>query len=316
MADRLPSLNALRAFDAAARHLSLTRAAAELHVTPAAISHQIKGLEEDLGVVLFRRVGRELRLTDAAQAAVPALREAFDRLAEATRRLRAGDGDRVVTVNAPPTFASAWLVPRLDRFKDCHPDIDVRLDASADLVDFARNAVDIAVRYGAGDHGDLDTVKLFDDDMFPVCSPRLLSDRRPLRSPADLARHTLLHYDWTAHAGVRPDWKMWLVAAGADVDASRGPRFSHQGMALDAALRGQGVALGSHALCGDDLAAGRLVQPFDMIMALDFAYYAVTPRPMLRRRTVIAFRDWILAEAGHQAPRSMPAAATAAAGSS
>jgi len=307
MADRLPSLNALRAFDAAARHLSLTKAAAELSVTPAAISHQIKGLEEDLGVVLFRRVGKELRLTDAAQAAVPTLREAFDRLTEATRRLRAGEGDRVVTVSAPPSFASAWLVPRLDRFKEDHPELDVRIDASAHLIDFARDAVDIAIRYGSGDYGDLDTVKLFDDDMFPVCSPRLLTGYRPLRAPDDLARHTLLHYDWTMQPGVRPDWKMWLMAAGADVDASRGPHFSHQGMALEAAIRGQGVALGSHALCRDDLATGRLVQPFDMIMALDFAYYVVVPRAMLRRRTVVAFRDWILSEANHPEAPAAPA---------
>lgn len=311
MVDRLPSLNALRAFETAARHLSLARAAEELHVTPAAVSHQIKALETDLGTPLFRRVGRDLLLTDAAQAALPALRAAFDSLTEATRRLREASDGHIITVSAAPSFASSWLLPRLERFREVYPDYDVRLDASARLVDFARDSVDIAVRYGSGDWPGLDVTPLFDDVIFPVCSPALRDSNQPLRSPDDLARHRLLHYEWHTETGTRPDWKMWLMAAGATaVDPNRGPRFTALGMAVQAAVEGHGVALGSHAICQGHLAAGRLVKPFDFEMKLEFSYFVAVPPANLARRPVAAFRDWLMAEASGE-PTETPATPSA-----
>jgi LysR family glycine cleavage system transcriptional activator len=313
MVDRLPSLNALRAFETAARHLSLTRAADELHVTPAAVSHQIKALESDLGTQLFRRVGRDLYLTDAAQAALPALRAAFDNLATATRRLREANDGHIITVSAAPSFASSWLLPRLERFREVHPEFDVRLDASARLVDFARDSVDIAVRYGSGDWPGLDVTPLFDDVIFPVCNPALRDGRPPLRTPDDLARHRLLHYEWQTETGTHPDWKMWLMAAGATrVDPNRGPRFTALGMAVQAAVEGHGVALGSHAICQGHLAAGRLVKPFDFEMKLEFSYFVAVPPGNLGRRPVAAFRDWLLAEASGEPTEEAPRAAAGA----
>ena len=298
MPDRLPSLNALRAFETAARHLSLTRAADELHVTPAAISHQIKALELDVGTPLFRRAGRDLLLTDAAQAALPSLRAAFDHLAEAAKRLRETHDGHIITVSAAPSFASGWLLPRLERFRDAYPDYDIRLDASSRLVEFARDAVDLAIRYGGGIWPGMDVTQLFDDVIFPVCSPALRDGEPPLRSLDDLARHRLLHYEWEAQPGAHPDWRMWLLAAGVRAaDPTRGPRFTALGMAVQAAIEGHGVALGSQTVCAGHLAAGRLVKPFDLEMRLEFSYFVVVPPAALARRPVAAFREWLLAEA-------------------
>jgi LysR family glycine cleavage system transcriptional activator len=297
VAERLPSLNALRAFEAAARHLSLTRAGSELHVTPAAISHQIKALEADLGVKLLRRSGRAVRLTEAAQAGLPQLREAFDGLAQAARRMRAHAGGRLLTVSVTPSFAATWLVPRLDRFRAAHPEIDLRIDASHRIADFARDGVDVAIRYGAGDYPGLGAVRLFEESIFPVCSPALLEGPQPLREPADLGMHTLLHVDVGPHHGSWPDWRMWLLAAGAgDVDHTRGPRFSEISMALQAAVRGQGLALGSTGLVDDDIAAGRLVWPFDLCMPTDFGYYVVCPEDTAGQANIAALREWLVAE--------------------
>lgn len=298
MSQRLPSLNALRAFEAAARHLSLTKAAEELHVTPAAVSHQIKALEADLRVPLMRRVKGEFVLSEAAKAGLPGLRDAFDRLQDAVRRMRLDEVSRILTVSAAPSFAATWLVPRLDRFKESFPEIDVRLEASFRLIDFGRDDVDLAIRYGPGDYEGLHAVLLFDEEMFPVCSPRLIERGPPLREPRDLARHNLLHLDWTPEKGVWPDWRMWLVAAGAEeVYTDRGPRFTQQSIALQAAAQGQGVALGSPALVADDLAAGRLVKPFDFSVPVDFCYFAVAPPDTAELPKVRAFRDWLVTEA-------------------
>jgi LysR family glycine cleavage system transcriptional activator len=298
MAERLPSLNALRAFEAVARHLSLTRAAAELHVTPAAVSHQIKALEQDLGVSLLRRVKREFLLTDAAKAGLPDLREGFDRIAQSARKMREDDAAGLLTVSLTPSFAANWLVPRIDRFKETEPDIDLRLDTSTGLADFVRGNVDVAIRYGTGDYPGLRVVPLFEEQIFPVCSPELLEGPHPLREPADLKLHTLLHLDWTPQKGEWPDWRMWLLAAGVrGVDVTRGPRFSDFSLALNAAVRGQGVALGSSALVADDLAAGRLAWPFQLCVPTTFACYFVCPEDSAERPKVAAFRDWLLAEA-------------------
>jgi len=299
---RLPSLNALRAFEAVARHLNLTRAAEELHVTPAAVSHQIKALEADLGVPLLRRVRREFFLTDAAQAGLPALREAFDLLGEAAERMRSELPDRLLTISVLPSFAVSWLVPRLSRFKAQHPEIDVRLDTTDRVVDLRREGIDLGIRFGAGDYPGLEVYRLLDEEIFPVCSPALLEGPHPLKSPEDLRHHSLLHVDWTPFMEETGDWKLWLMAAGFDkvVDVSRGPRFSHTNLALQAAVHGQGVVIGSQALAADDLAAGRLVRPFGMSVPVNFCYFVVTTPAAARLPKVAAFKDWLLAEAAGQ----------------
>ena len=289
MSRRLPPLRALRAFEAAARHLSFTRAGRELAVTQAAISHQIRALEAELGVRLFRRRPRALDLTEAGAAYLPEVRAAFDRLAEATERLRARGASGVLSISVSPSFASVWLVPRLGRFRERHPEIDVRLSATDVLVDFSTDDVDVAIRYGRGRYPGLVAHWLLREDVFPVCSPRLRAGPPPLRRPEDLRHHVLLHDE------LREDWRMWLLAAGvAGVDPTRGPRFSHSSMVLQAAIEGQGVALGRSALAADHRAAGRLVKPFDVSVPVDFAYYLVYPEGSDARPKVAAFRDWVL----------------------
>ena len=299
MAQRLPSLNALRAFEAAARHLSLTHAAREMNVTPAAVSHQIKALEADLGCKLLRRVKGNFILTETAQEALPVLRAGFDQIAEAARRLRSDSSRHVLTVSVGPTFASSWLVRRLGGFAAANPDIDVRLHTTDSLADFARDGVDVAIRFGSGVYSGLTAIRLFDEQIFPVCSPRLLKEGPGLKRPQDLVKHTLLHVEWTWRGSYDEtfDWEMWLLAAGVEgVDHSRGPRFSHASHALQAAMEGQGLALGSKALAGDDLAAGRLVRPFDLNLPQSFGYFLTFPREQGDAPKIVAFRDWILAE--------------------
>ncbi len=307
---RLPSLNALRAFEAVARHLNLTRAAEELHVTPAAVSHQVKALEEDLGVPLLRRVRREFFLTDAAQAGLPALREAFDLLGDAVERMRSELPDRLLTISVLPSFAVSWLVPRLSRFKAQHPEIDVRLDTNDRVVDLRREGIDLGIRFGAGDYPGLEVDRLLDEEIFPVCSPSLLEGPQPLKTPEDLRHHSLLHVDWTPFMKETGDWNLWLMAAGLDevVDVSRGPRFSHTNLALQAAVHGQGVVIGSQALAADDLAAGRLVRPFGMSVQLNFCYFVVTTPATARLPKVAAFKDWLLREAAGQESQNQAAA--------
>ncbi len=289
---KLPPLNALRAFEAAARHLSISKAADELNVTPAAVSHQVKALEDVLGVQLFLRLNRAMMLTDAGQLFLPGLRDGFDRLAEATERLGASDTSGALTVSTEHSFAAKWLVPRLGTFREAHPDIDVRLTPSLHLVDFAREDVDVAVRYGRGDWPGLRAERLLTLTVFPVCSPKLLEGPPPLRTPDDLRHHTLLHEDISG-----ADWRPWLLAAGAeDVDPTRGPRFDPS-LVLQAAVQGQGVALSYSALAAADLAAGRLVKPFDVSLPTDCAYYVVCPEAWAERPKIAAFRDWLLEEA-------------------
>ncbi len=304
MARNLPPLNSLRAFEAAARQLSFTKAAEELHVTPAAVSHQIKALEEQLGVALFRRLTRALRLTEAGQAALPSLRDGFDKLAEGVARARAHETSGAVTVSVGPSFAAKWLVPRLDRFRMAHPDIEVRIDATDQLVDFERDNVDLSIRFGSGHYPGLEVEPLLiEETIFPVCSPALLEGPQPLREPTDLRHHTLLHLDWDLERVTAPSWRMWLLAAGVhDVDYMRGPVFSMESLALQAAMEGQGVALVSSVLAGHDLAAGRLVMPFNLSVCdpLDFRYFVVTPKRTAELPKVAAFRGWLLAQAAEE----------------
>ena len=305
MQQRLPSLNALRAFETVARHLSLTKAARELHVTPAAVSHQIKALEADLGVTLLRRVRGEFVLTETAQVALPALSAGFEQIAEASRRLRADQARHFLTISVGPTFTANWLVRRLGAFKAAFPEIDVRLETTDRMTDFVRDGVDLGIRFGGGRYPGLQAIRLFDEEIFPVCSPDLLDRGPPLDRPADLAGHSLLHVKWTLGppTGDPLDWQNWLRAAGAEqVDAERGTHFSHSNVALQAAIDGQGVALGSESLAGDDLAAGRLVRPFDVALPLNFAYYLVYPEDTAERPKIASFRRWILAEIGDRTP--------------
>ena len=298
----LPPLNALRAFEAAGRHLSFTKAAAELNVTPAAIGHQVKALEALLQVRLFRRLTRALRLTEAGQAALPTLTEGFDKLARGVEQMGAERERGLLTISVSPSFGAMWLVPRLERFRSRHPEIEIRLDGTDRRVDLARGEADVALRYGPGGYKGLRVDWLFGQANTPVCSPALLGGAQPLRRPEDLRHHTLLHIDWK---DAEASWRMWLLAAGLpDIDPARGPHFTMESMALQAALEGQGVALIGDVLVADELAAGRLVRPFDPRLStpLTFSYYLLSANDGAEPPKVAAFRDWLLEEARAMRP--------------
>lgn len=306
MSVRLPPMNTLRAFEAAARHLSFTQAAEELHVTQAAVSHQIRTLEEALGVRLFRRLNRAIRLTEEGQQFVSEVRKALSHLATAMEKLAAPDAGGPLTVSVLPSFAAKWLVPRLGRFRERHPEIDVRVSPSIQLTDFQRDDVDLGVRYGKGRYEGLHSVRLMTEDIFPVCSPALLSGARALREPADLRHHTLLHDEVSRH-DESPDWRSWLQAAGVEgIDWRRGPGFSDSSMVIEAAAAGQGVALGHRWLAAADLESGRIVMPFGPVVPSKFAYYLVSPPAVAERRRVRLFREWLLEEAERSGAGSVP----------
>ncbi|MDX2103336.1 MAG: transcriptional regulator GcvA [Alphaproteobacteria bacterium] len=293
MARRLPPLNALRAFEAAARHGSFTRAADELNVTQAAISHQVKGLEERLGVLLFRRLNRALILTDAGERYLPALREAFDLIASATDSLTKGEQARRLTVSVMPSFANKWLMPRLVRFQDLQPEIEVTVHASEKLVDFGSDGVDVAIRYGTGGWPGLRAIPFLSEDVFPVCAPGLAERTgRPLFLPEDLRHHTLLHDD------ISQDWAMWLRLTGVTgVSATRGLVFNHSNMVVDAAVAGMGVALARSALVHDDLKAGRLIRPFRLAIPAQNSYWIVCPEDTADLPKLQVFQTWLTDEA-------------------
>jgi LysR family glycine cleavage system transcriptional activator len=291
----LPPLNGLRAFEAAARHMSFTDAAEELSVTQAAISHQVRGLEQRLGLKLFVRRNRSLLLSEAGQAYLPSVRSAFDQLNEATEKLLQKDRGGHLTVTTTSSFAVKWLVPRLGGFQRTNPEIDVRVHTGTPLVDFSREDVDIGIRYGRGQWPNLMAEWLVAEDVMPVCAPSLVKGPNGLRKPSDLRRFTLLHT-----STYPDDWQVWLTAAGVKgVDASRGVSFDFALAAYQAAMDGLGVALGRNPLVEPDLKAGRLVVPFEFKRSSEFAYYLVYPPEAIRRRKIKAFRDWIvsLAEA-------------------
>jgi LysR family glycine cleavage system transcriptional activator len=308
---RLPPLNALRAFESAARHLSFAMAAKELHVTPAAISHQVKGLEEHLSHRLFRRLKRGLELTRAGQVLLPRLSEGFGRLADAIEELRDIDEEGVLSVSAATSFTTRWLAPRLHRFVGAHPELDVRIHASTRLVDPSRDEsgaadalagspvedADIVVRFGTGDYAGFRVDKLLPVSVKPMCSPRLAASGHPLRTAADLKQHVLIHDNVRFDDG-RGLWDAWFEAAGmTGIETSHGLRFSHAMLALEAAADGMGVALGMPVLASSDLASGRLVAPLPLTLPLKFAYYVVSGADTAERADVAAFRNWLLAEA-------------------
>ncbi|MDD9947431.1 MAG: transcriptional regulator GcvA [Myxococcales bacterium] len=292
MSRELPSLNALRAFEAAARLGSFTRGARELNVTQAAVSHQVRALEQALGINLFVRRPRALELTPAGQRYRLSVTDAFDRIHAATRELLARPERTLLTVSVLPSFAARWLVPRLGRFNQAHPDVDLRIAPTQELADFSGDGIDIAIRYGRGRYPGLLATRLLDDELFPVCSPGLLDSQPRLRDADDLAAHTLLHDE------NHDDWKRWLLAADAGhVDAERGPVFSDASMLIQAAVDGQGVGMARRVLVSHELTAGRLIRPFDgRGLASDFAYYVVYPRAAARRAPIRAFRAWLRSE--------------------
>jgi len=296
---RLPPLNGLRAFEAAARHLSFSRAAEELFVTPAAISHQIKGLEDFLGITLFKRMPRAVILTEEAQTVLPSITEAFDKLDQAAGMLIDNKASGVLTVTSAPTFAAKWLLPNLDSFSAQYPDISVRLDARLETVDFDREGVDVGVRLGGGKYPGMRTDCLFAETVVVVCHPKMMEGPKPLRDPSDLKNHTLLHVDWGKKMeDPLPDWNMWLKSAGIeDVDATRGPVFTVEDMAIAAAARGSGIALASVYAVRDEIDKGILVMPFAQKMETSVAYWVVAPERTADNGKVKAFRDWILATA-------------------
>jgi LysR family glycine cleavage system transcriptional activator len=291
----LPSLNALRVFEAAARHLSFTLAAKELAVTQTAVSHQVKILESELGVALFRRSPRRITLTSAGNAWMAELSELFTRLRAVNRRLRKPlRSERpVVAVSLLPSFGTRWLVPRLGKFLSAHPELDVRISASEHLVDFALEPFDLGVRYGRGRYPGLACEKLFDDAFVVVCSPTVLA-RRKLRHASDLAGETLLEDD-------HPDaWALWMAHQG--VSSRHGVRLTElddSSMLVEAAVRGNGFALARWSLAIDELALGRLVLPFPRLppMPTGLSYWLVAPRESFRRPEVVAFREWLREEA-------------------
>lgn len=296
---RLPSLNGLRAFEAAARHLSFTQAATELNVTQTAISHQIRRLEQELGAPLFVRRNRTLALTAVGAEYLPAIRAAFQDLHLATDRLRGRGADRVLTISSLASFAAKWLLPRLAEFQEREPTIDVRITTSTDLVDFRRDNVDAAIRYGRGRWPGLDATWLMADELFPVCSPTLLVGPHPLRGPADLAHHVLLHT-----SGYADDWRLWLTAAGLPPEAAVRPglSFDLSLMTVQAAIDGLGVAIGRTSYVKDDIDKGRLVVPFDVVLPADAGFYLVSPAPAARSAKLAAFADWLVAAARQDGP--------------
>ena len=298
MLRRLPSLNALKAFEAAARHGSFTKAADELAVTQGAVSHQVKALEAELGLRLFNRERQRLVITEAGRTYLEVVRDAFDRLAMGTNRLLQLQKAGVLTVTTSPNFAAKWLVHRLGRFVETHPEIDLRVSASAQHVDFAREDFDLGIRHGDGTWPGLHVTRLCAEELFPVCSPKFVRGRSALRKPADLSRVTLLHVNDRRH------WMKWLEAAGvASNGLERGPIYNQAHMAIDAAIDGQGVALARTALAAWDLASGRLLRPFPLALKAPYGYWIVCPKTTADLPKIKTFRDWLLAEAAADARR-------------
>ena len=311
MVERLPSVNSLRAFVAAARHSSFKKAAAELHVTPAAISHQVKALEEDLGVQLFRRFANGLELTPLGHTFLPGLERGFEQLASTVDQLRQATRHNRLNVAVAPSFATKWLLPRLHGFIAKHPEVDVRISAAENLIE--RNTAergqpaaessheerqDVAIAFGRGHYPGFRVDELFTTSLALFCAPQLLHGAHPLLHPDDLRHHTLLHDDTPFFSGDPSNWNVWFEHARPGAfDASRRVHFSHATLALDAAIDGLGVALSPAPLALLDVAAGRLVVPFGPVIKSESGYYLLTPTGNVERPQVALFRDWMLEEA-------------------
>lgn len=304
--DRLPPLNALKAFEAVARRLSFARAAEELHVTKAAVAQQVRALEAEIGAPLVRRSGRGLALTESGAAGAAGLAEGFAALARAARAMREAKGRRFLVINSSASFAATWLVGRIGKFKALHPEIDVLVDANPIEDTLESRATDGLIRWGAGDFPGLATTLLFKEDVFPVCSPAVVSAENPLRTPEDLKGRTLLHLEWSPDYPSWPTWPDWLKAAGArDVEARHGIWFNNMAMAIRAAAQGQGVALGSLAIVADEIAAGRLIAPFSTSVRTPFGYYFLCRPEDAGAPRIKAFREFLVEEAALSAADSV-----------
>jgi LysR family glycine cleavage system transcriptional activator len=291
----MPPLNALRAFEATARHLSFTKAANEMHVTPAALSHQIRGLEDLLGLKLFHRRARAIELTEAARLIHPGIQTGFQNLREALERLERSRQDNVLVVSATPGLTAKWLAPRLYRFLAKHPDIDPRISASVAYANFVSDGVDVGIRLSSGAHAELYVEKLSDEWLVPVCSPSLLKGPRPLRSAQDLAHFPLIQVDLP---GMVPTWADWLAMMGVKgIDTARGLRLNVADHALDAAAEGAGVVLAYKLVAARYLSLRQLVVPFGPELPVPGrAYYFVCPKGREERPATRAFRDWLIEE--------------------
>lgn len=311
MVYRLPPLAALRAFEAAARHSSFKQAAEELYVTPGAISQQIKVLEDYLGKPLFERLPRTVRLLPAGEAMLPKLREGFECLAAAVEATRTASERETLNVNAPPTFASRWLMPRLSRFTELYPDIDLRLSSSTENIDqpdtLATHNVDprtdvsdVSIRYGNGDYPGHRVSQIFNPVLVAACSPQLLAGEHPLRKPEDLQWHVLIHDDTVPEQSDHPTWADWMRAAGVEgIETRKGPRFGNT-LALEAAMDGLGVVLVLKPLIADAVQKGRLVIPFETTVPSRHAYFLVVAEAVAERPAVTCFSNWLLGEAASE----------------
>lgn len=302
MAYRLPSLNALRAFEAAARHLSFQKAAEELFVTPSALSYQIRQLEGQLQMPLFKRLNRAVLLTDAGERLYPGVQTAFENMQDAVRAMRRSTQGNVLVVSSGPAFAAKWLAPRIYKFVDQHPDIELRIAASLKIADFNVDEVDVGLRFGSGDYPNLFVEPLFDEVALPLLSPSLLERHGRRISDDDLQSLTLLHDDSTSFMKERTSWKYWFEARQFDsARADRGPRFSHADHALDAAVDGAGIVLGRLSLAMRDISSGRLVAPFDTYVKARAGFYFVAPPANMELQKVATFHQWLRAEAADEA---------------
>lgn len=302
MASRLlPGTRALRTLEAAARHLNFTRAADELGLTAAAVSHQIKEIEDQLGLALFTRTSRTMRLTEAGALLHEAAGDALDLLNRAVARARkTARGTEQLKVSVDPHFATRWLMRRVETFQALNSGIELRFDISYEVRDFDSDDIDVAIRFGTGRYPGVSSDRLFDNVIIPVCSPRLLAAGPPLKAPRDLFRHTLAHIEWSRQGVTWPNWRMWMAAAGIDdFDDSRVLVFGSSTDAVQAALDGNAVALADFAMVANDLSEGRLVRPFELgiRVAREFAYFLVYPTQNATDPRIVAFRDWLLAEA-------------------
>ena len=301
MNHKVPPLNALRAFEAAARHLSVKLAAEELCVTSGAVSQMLRTLEAHLGVKLFERVTRGIYLTDAGRDYLPSIRNAFRQIAEASRRVAASTDAGVLTVSVTPFFASAWLVPRLKSFQDSYPDIDLQIVTSSTLVDFSRSGVDLAVRHGLGRYAGLRSDRVVTVEMVVVAAPTLVDRLGRPGCPADLA-------GWPhVHDADRKGWSLWFQTHGVDdVRAPRGPSFDDTSLLLKAVLSGQGAGLLPAAMVENEMRSGQLVQVIESVQMEDFAYYLVCPENRQGHAKIVAFREWILGPTAQSAHADGP----------
>jgi LysR family glycine cleavage system transcriptional activator len=295
MSRHLPPLNALRFFEAAARHRSFARAAAELHVTPAAVSQQIKLLEDHLGTALFRR-GKTLALSQSAEEVLPLVSEAFDQLERAMFKIRSGGAGGPLIVSVPPAFAARWLVPRMDAFHARHPDIEVHMLATRRLVDFTMEDVDMSIRFGDGNYPGINSDRLMPEKIVAVATPALAA---AIGSAAELAAANLIEDDSHVRRGLFPDWESVLAAMGVSGAPLRIRRFSDADLAIEAATAGLGVTLAWHSLVATDLKAGRLAQVLNHAMPSSLGYHVLVPKNRMMLGKVSAFRTWLLERAAN-----------------